>query len=455
MSTLQIDTIAARRAANAWIEWGNQAQRTQLAAEADFDGLELGVGVPTVSQALGTAATELWLAGAFVLLVAERAESADGAPFDSAALNDLQQLAGIQVYAATGGRPPAGWLLSSGSGELGGTFGSEVRSPFVVTGDSPLELGRALVIRALLDTASGAQIRADEFEIVRLPDGKYLVVLPGVTDLSKPDLGYSDTHRSVRDVDQAAYPSSMSTSVADNRYAQMVWDALRARGVPLGSELMIVGHSFGADTALDLAADSGFNGAGGYQVTHVVAAAYDSRPQLAHVPASTQVLVLQNNRDVPVIGEAVGNAHVTATVDAGAGVVGSLWDGDVIGVFANAGDAVFNGIAVGHEATWYTVTNAGDIVDVIGGVQSFDPGRVVEGAHDFVTRDPGTDRPTPSQTVTVFEGGFAGAGHHQDNYIDFLETTTDPAVSAFLASVASAGFATAGSAHAVDVSAPR
>ena len=68
----------------------------------------------------------------------------------------------------------------------------------------------------------------------------------------------------------------------------MVWDALRAAGVPAGSSLMIVGHSFGADTALDLAADREFNG-GEYTVTHVVAAGYYSQPQLASVAAETSV----------------------------------------------------------------------------------------------------------------------------------------------------------------------
>ena len=149
-----------------------------------------------------------------------------------------------------------------------------------------------------------------------MSDGRYLVVLPGVTDLSSPDIGLSETHASVRDVDQFAYPSSRSASVAGNRYAQMVAEALAIRGVPIGSDLVIVGHSYGADTALDLAADRDFNGAGGYHVTHVVAAAYHSQPQLDHVPDSTEVLVLQNHRDVAVIVESVGAAHVTEAFEA-------------------------------------------------------------------------------------------------------------------------------------------
>ncbi|MDH5522015.1 MAG: hypothetical protein OEZ14_15940, partial [Acidimicrobiia bacterium] len=68
--------------------------------------------------------------------------------------------------------------------------------------------------------------------------------------------------------------------------------------VPAGAELLIVGHSYGADTALDLAADPAF--AGRYDVTHVVATGYFSQPQLPAVPADTRVLVVQNRHDIVV-----------------------------------------------------------------------------------------------------------------------------------------------------------
>jgi hypothetical protein len=77
--------------------------------------------------------------------------------------------------------------------------------------------------------------------------------------------------------------------------------------VPPGARLAIVGHSFGSDTALDLASDPVFNGRR-YEVTHVVAAAYHSEPQLPHVQGNTSVLVLQNSRDIPVIVEEIGHA---------------------------------------------------------------------------------------------------------------------------------------------------
>ena len=88
----------------------------------------------------------------------------------------------------------------------------------------------------------------------------------------------------------------------------MVWEALVEQGVPLGSQIVIVGHSFGSDTALDLASDPSFNGPQGFDVTHVVAAGYDSQPQLDDIPDRTNVLVLQNRDDVPVLVESVEHA---------------------------------------------------------------------------------------------------------------------------------------------------
>ena len=81
----------------------------------------------------------------------------------------------------------------------------------------------------------------------------------------------------------------------DNRYAQLVIAGLEEIGVPASSNVLLIGHSFGADTVLDIAADDDFNST--YNLTHVVAAAYDSVPQLAAVPASIDVLVLQNEDD--------------------------------------------------------------------------------------------------------------------------------------------------------------
>jgi len=67
------------------------------------------------------------------------------------------------------------------------------------------------------------------------------------------------------------------------------------KGLHAELNLLVVGHSFGADTAADLAANEEFNE--NFNVTHVVAAAYDSTPQLAYISPDIEVLVLQNNQD--------------------------------------------------------------------------------------------------------------------------------------------------------------
>lgn len=303
-----------------------------------------------------------------------------------------------------------------GRGDLGGTYDAENRGPYQVKGIDDEARGRATIAEVLRHTADSDQIAPDEFEIIALDNGAWLVVLPGVTDLSNPNYGWNPFHRSVRDTDQAALESSTSTTIDDNLYAQMVAEAMRRQGVQPGDEVMLVGHSFGADTALDLAADPNFNGDGAFQVTHVVAAAYDSGPQLEHVPDSTEVLVLQNARDIPVHAEAIGHGPVGAFDSFGDGL-DSFIDGDPGAGFDHLGDAV------------------GDI----GGTDTFD-----------IT--PRVTARGPNQIQDVFVGGGQGAGHHQNNYIDHVEQTTDPAVAAFFASVAEHGYHGPGNSLAIDVS---
>jgi hypothetical protein len=151
--------------------------------------------------------------------------------------------------------------------------------------------------------------------------------LPGVTDLTNPKDGLNPHNRSVRDTDYAAARSASSAKIADNAYAQMVQRYIQAE-VPTGASLAIVGHSFGSDTALDLAADPWFNGRQ-YNVTHVVAAAYHSEPQLAHVANGTDVLVLQNTRDIPVVVEELGHASSMAELLArgGGGIILEEFEG--------------------------------------------------------------------------------------------------------------------------------
>lgn len=327
----------------------------------------------------------------------------------------------------------AGGHAVGGNGDPGGTYSAETRAPYAPAGRTDTDRGRAALERLLADTAVSSQLQNDEFELVRHDNGRYTLVLPGVIDLSRPHWGLDDHSRSVRDVDQFALPSSADATVASNRYAQMVREYVRAN-VPPGAEVMIVGHSYGADTALDLAADPTFNNrTTGVNVTHVVAAAYFNQPQLDDVPARTQVLVLQNARDAAVVGEGIGYTATEARNTVGRArnalddlreLGGALLRGDAARVFGEGRELAGQ---VPRALPWP------DAAALLGtGVERVD-------SHTLVAR---------------FDGGSEGVGHHQQNYIDYLNTTADPSVRAFMASLSRAGYAGAGQTQAVDVSVP-
>lgn len=461
MSALEIDTGATSSAARTWVAWGDAVDRSRLSMVDDLAALRLGDTGSGASWMLGATASDLWTTAVFAELVVERVELADRSGafpvLDADAAARLMESAGSRVTSLTSVCLP--WMtgFSPAGGDLGGTYGSERRSPWLLDPASAEGRGRDLVLRALTDTATSQRIRSDEFELVRMSDGRYLVILPGVTDLSSPDLGWSDANRSVRDLDRAAYGSSRSTSVDGNPYAQMVAQALRLSGVPVGTELVLVGHSFGADTALDLAADAGFNGAGGYRVTHVVAAAYHSQPQLDRVPSGTEVLVLQNRRDVPVIVEGIGAAHVTEAIEARVDLVDAVLDFDVPGIVSSGARGLYHDAGAAVAAVDHTIEHADDVADVVIGGATWDVGRAVDGVTDFVLLEPGVTRVAPAQVIAVFDGGSDGFGHAQDNYVEYVAGTSDPEVTAFLASLgAGSGGASSGigSAQAIDVSVP-
>lgn len=458
MTTVWIDTDRCRVAAAAWTARGDELHLAAFGLALELDTLSLasnGAG----PHHLTAAATELWVTSSFARLAADRSDAADDRfdPGSAASVARLRTMAGATVQQSLLDACSASWAAYSFSSVFGDaleTFDAEVRSPYAVVGRTGPERGRNLLMRALADTADDRQIRVDEFEVVRLDNGRYVVVLPGVTDLSRPDLGWNDGHRSVRDLDQAAFWSSRSTATADNAYARLVHEGLVELDVPVGAEIMIVGHSFGADTALDLAADPTFNGPDGYRVTHVVAAAYHSGPQLAHIPDGTEVLVLQNHRDAAVIVETIGHAHVTDAVVDRAEALADLAEVDLVGAGGNLISAA------GHDmgALWAGARHVGSRLDDLGraasGVMQTDPSLVVDGLGDFVTLEPGVRLPAPGQVVDVFRGGGEGAGHHQRNYLDHLDAVDDPAVVGFLRSVDDAGYAVPGVAFAVDVSVP-
>ena len=331
-------------------------------------------------------------------------------------------------------------------GDRGGTLSVESRDFFKPVGDSDLERGRHLVTHGLSDTADPSQIQADEFQAILHDNGKVTLVLPGVIDLSKPHLGYDPEIRSARDVDQEAFSSLTSTDLADNNYALLVKQFVHTQVdngvIALGTEVLMVGHSFGGDTALDLASDPEFNG-GLVNVTHVVSAAYHNEPQLGDVVNGTQVAVVQNIYDVPVVTEEVGYDLLTPWTIDGAEGVGRL------GV--EAGEELV-------EAGAHAVNGGGWVLE-----QSARPVNWMMGAGESKLPDVPTnieiigDQVTPTHNgfVYEFEGGFEGVGHHQNNYIEELNRPDlDPAIKDFLQDIGESGYGTSGSSLGVDVSLP-
>ncbi|MEZ5297871.1 MAG: hypothetical protein R2697_16820 [Ilumatobacteraceae bacterium] len=383
--TVAIDTALARPAARTLGATGAALYDEAFAWRARFDELDL-VGDGLVGRrAIELAAEELWRHAAFLGLTCDHVESADAGPIDA-----------VELWAiAGGGAGRHGWFgawravggASPMAGDLGGTFDAELRRPLHVYGTAPVGRARSLLGRLLTDLSDPLQIRADEFELVRLADDRFIVVLPGVTDLSNPDPGLSSTNRTVRDLDRYALPSSRSSSVDDNRYARMVWDALLAADLPPGAELLLVGHSFGADAALDLAADPSFNG-GAFTVTHVVAAGYHSQPQLDDVVGDTEVLVLQNHRDAAVIAEGIGDSHAARSVTARASMLLDTVRLDPVGVVGHAAEAVQHDIGTVLDLGRFAWDRGDEVADITVGVGSGDWQLATGAAADLLTLTP-------------------------------------------------------------------
>jgi len=152
----------------------------------------------------------------------------------------------------------------------------------------------------------------NEIQIRKLDNGKVVVVLPGVVDLTsglKKGAGAPmewmapNNSNSVRDMSHAI-PEGVMPNPQGNPYAIRVKEAMQAAGVPAGADVMLVGQSYGAYTAAGLAADPAFNDAWGtngagyhVNVTHVVAAGAATDPYLMAIPPRTHALVLNNNWD--------------------------------------------------------------------------------------------------------------------------------------------------------------
>ena len=294
----------------------------------------------------------------------------------------------------------------------------EVRigAPLRVSGATPAERGHNLVVRALEDTANPDATLQDEFEVILHENGNLTIVLPGVIDLSDklqlfPHFGWDEEHRSLRDLEMAAAKSSQSTRLEDNEYGLRVRDWVRMAvedGViePRASTT-IIGHSFGADTALDLAADPELNGLW-LDVTHVVPMAYHNEPQFRALPENTQVLAIQNIWDMPVLAESIG-----AT---GMGLQGV---GELHNTLGRYGVEGIEGLA---DAGGWLINETlneieGAVADEWGVEFDVPPIPKAEIMHDDYREI------SDNMLLVEFEGGLGGAGHEQSHYIGFLERT--------------------------------
>ena len=315
-------------------------------------------------------------------------------------------------------------------GGIGGDLDSDFFDPRVgvplhIAPGSPLQRGRDLIVRALNDTANPDQILRDEFEVFFHDNGNLTLVLPGVIDLTNPRPGADPETNSLRDLDQQAIGSAFSTGVypdehgPGNGYAQRIVDwaeEMVATGViAAGTQTTIIGHSFGGDTAFDLASDSHFNGEL-LDVTHAFSAGYNSFPQLEHLPAHTRALTATNIYDLVQLTERLSRNG------------------------ARPADRIVSETA---ERAINTTTQH---------LNRFRINKIPEIELD----DEDVIEMSPNGVVADFEGGFtlSGAGHHQDEYVEFIERVDDPLIEQFLTELDTEGFTADAVAVSVDISDP-
>lgn len=366
------------------------------------------------------------------------------------------------------------------NGDRGGTLEAVRRDDFRSNeGD-----GIDAVVEALNHTADPTRIAKDEFEIVHLDNGKTIVVLPGVTDLTdtlisggitasgplgallkgqefRDHLGWDPNSYTARDTWIAARESLETALIEDNLYAQLVEDYFEEQialgNIEPGGDVMIVGHSFGADTAIDLASDPNFNGEV-VNVTHVVAAAYHSGPQLSSIPGDTRVAVLQNMADPAIAGEALASGDFGTALRPVDNLARKATEGG-----SNLGISGVNGVAEGAaEGTEFIVENSANAISSVGNFFNpfGDPLPSVEieldvpniGHVDFT--ETSVTQYSDNVVVSQFYGGFEGAGHGQGNYTDYLTGDGSSDLDDFFSDVADAGYTGDGAALAVDVSVP-
>ena len=159
------------------------------------------------------------------------------------------------------------------------------------------------------------RLEQDEFEILRVSENppRYIVNLPGV------EIGAWDQDH-LRDFDGAVDARVHGRDA----YADRVKQEMRRAGVPAGAEVMLVGHSYGAIAAMNIARDDSFNrvgdtdGSDGYsvQITHVLAAGAGIQDWIDDPPPGTQVLMAINRNDIVASAIQAGDLDPTALAEA-------------------------------------------------------------------------------------------------------------------------------------------
>jgi hypothetical protein len=167
------------------------------------------------------------------------------------------------------------------------------------------------------------QLAPGQVEVIPItgPDGvtRYLVLLRGV----EPKPFDSGVNATVNSLQQAAKGSRQSSDA----YSRAVLAAMVSAGVPPGAEVMLVGHSQGGITAMNLAADPRVNGTRGlYRVSRVVTAGSPVGNKRVVPGSGTTVLSIENAGDIVPELDAVqdksGPGRTVITVPARYGLVG-------------------------------------------------------------------------------------------------------------------------------------
>lgn len=248
---------------------------------------------------------------------------------------------------------------------------------FVDDGSRLLPVRRPVSLQQVLERQE--ELPKSQFEILKTSDNppRYIVNLPGI-DWS-PSAPWGRDHE--RDL-PAAIRARLTGADA---YAAKIKAAMQMAGIPAGAEVMLVGHSYGAIGAMNIAADHSFNrpgdtdGSDGYsvQITHVMAAGAGVRDWVDDPPAGTKVLMLINRQDVVASGIQMANPSLPSV--------------DVVGMISPPVKIVADAVSTG--------------MNLIAGNPD----------HSYTTHG-------PERMVLEFSSKTDVLGHHYDNYEYGLRT---------------------------------